>query len=709
MEVRLENIHSDMHTIGSYVSFHGAPSFGRRNRQPDADSLRSVSSVRSVMSSMSSVWSSLTGSNPEAKEAKQKAQYKEDLKYLYSCFTKIPALRLSPDHKARPIAGFEEFPFDTAVPLFVFKNVSSLEICDLDFRTFYGWDRFAEQLRSLTVRNASLEDPIELLQNVVLDDAEKRRNRSSKAQVPTTPSTSGPSWFSGSPRKYFDIVPPGPGPMTPHQRRPSLGPGLALDKGASAESRKAGESGSNSPPRPSTSRQTSLQKPSGRPGTSYIRRSSGSSGSSRHEMTPRHSTSDLLMMGILPSTKWRFLRHLSLAENGLTHLTVTSLAPVAGVLQSLDLSGNLFTEVPEALASLTHLRALNLSNCMIESLSSLLKNPLPAITTLNLRSNRLLSLAGIERLYSLERLDLRDNRLHDPTELARLTGIPDIADLYVIKNPFTKTHSEYRVTIFNLFRSSPGHVQDVCIDTMGPIYHEKKHLVDRVPEPASRPVVKPPVDEESDEVPALQQMIDTPVGISVDQTSGASASRGHRRSTSDLGPRSTTKRKKAPRRRVVELAQTEQRVSSHIAEAPTEAPDLTELPPMPHTPTTESDQPTTPEASQSHQRPLAVRPKLDTGFTSPMKTIPRIRDSSDDEASPLQSPQGLDPTTDLYRQKIEALKDELGPNWLSALGDERLAESRGPNKSLSPTKRASSGVRPEHPSRGVSVGGRTLG
>ncbi|KAK4507299.1 hypothetical protein PRZ48_001034 [Zasmidium cellare] len=716
MTVRLENLHSDA-APSNYVSFLGhAPK--SRGKQSDADSLRSVSSVRSVMSSMSSMWSALTLSNSAAKAEKQMAQYRDDIKYLYSCFTKIPALRLSPDHRARLISGYEEFPFDTAVPLFAFKNVSSLEVCDLDFRQFYGWDRLAEQLRSLTVKRAGVEDPIDLLQNIVLDDAERRRKRSSKTQVPTTPSTPGLPWPSGSPRaRQAELARSISSPTSPFaealQRRASVGsPQMLLRAGS--DGRPAGQSrqSSNSPPRPATARHGSIHK--AHPTRSgKNRRSSGSSGSSQHEMTPRHSASDLLSMGILPSSKWRFLRHLSLAENSLTHLTTSSLAPVANTLQSLDLSGNMFNEIPDALASLTQLRALNLSNCMIESLSSLSRSPLPAITTLNLRSNRLLSLAGIQRLFSLERVDLRENRMHDPAELARLTGIPDIVDIYVMKNPFTRTHSNYRVTIFNLFRSTPGHVNDVIIDTMGPLYHEKKYLVDRVPEPASKPVVKPLLEDEQQQPGGEAE--DTTFNAGVEPVPKASSHPGHRRTTSDMGPGSTIRRKKAPRRRIVELSQAEQRAQSQTEDVPAEppVPELTELPPMPHTPTTESDQPSTPEATPYHTVPsthlqqeetLAVRPRLDTAFTSPTPP-PKIRDASDDENSPIRSPEDLGSNTDLYRQKVEALKSELGPTWLSALNEN---ESQARHRSFSPASRTST-VRPDHPHRGVSVGGLTLG
>lgn len=717
MTVRLENLHSDA-APSNYVSFLGhAPK--SRGKQSDADSLRSVSSVRSVMSSMSSMWSALTLSNSAAKAEKQIAQYRDDIKYLYSCFTKIPALRLSPDHRAHLISGYEEFPFDTAVPLFAFKNVSSLEICDLDFRQFYGWDRLAEQLRSLTIKRAGLDDPIDLLQNIVLDDTERRRKRSSKTQVPTTPSTPGLPWPSGSPRaRQIELARSVSAPNSPFaeqlQRRASVGSPQMLLRAGSDGKAAAGQSrqSSNSPPRPATARHGSVHKArTSRSGKD--RRSSGSSGSSQHEMTPRHSSSDLLSMGILPSSKWRFLRHLSLADNGLIGLSTSSLAPVANTLQSLDLSGNPFSEIPDALASLTQLRALNLSGCMIASLSSLSRSPLPAITTLNLRNNRLLSLAGIQRLLSLERVDLRENQLHDPAELARLTGIPDIADLYVMKNPFTRTHSNYRITIFNLFRCSPGHVDDVTIDTMGPLYHEKKHLVDRVPEPANKPVVRPlPEDEQSQ---AWEEREGVTYNAGVETVPEASSHPGHRRTTSDMGPSSTIRRKKAPRRRIVELSRAEQRRQGHpedvIVEPP--VPELTELPPMPHTPTYESDQPSTPEATPYHTAPstqmhqgatLAVRPTLDTAFTSPTPP-PKIRNASDDENSPIRSPEDLGSNTDLYRQKVAALKSELGPTWLSALNED---ESQTRNRSFSPASRTST-IRPDQPHRGVSVGGRTLG
>ena len=142
------------------------------------------------MSGMSALWASfgIGASISAARTERAKQALQADLKYLYSAFTKIPCLRLAPDWRARLIRGYEEFPFDSAVPLYVFKNVQALEVNSIDFRQFFGWDRLADQLRSLTLKRASIDDPADVLIDIVLDDMDKRRRRTSKAQAsPTNP------------------------------------------------------------------------------------------------------------------------------------------------------------------------------------------------------------------------------------------------------------------------------------------------------------------------------------------------------------------------------------------------------------------------------------------------------------------------------------------------------------------------------------------
>ncbi|RAL59499.1 hypothetical protein DID88_006612 [Monilinia fructigena] len=219
MNVRLENLHADT-SAANYVSFL-SQSQRPKGRGSDSGSVHSVSSVRSVMSGMSSLWSNfgLGSGSSAARTEKQKAAIEADLKYLYSAFTKIPCLRLAPDRRARLIEGYEEFPFDSAVPLLVFKNISALEISDIDIRQFFGWDKLAEQLRSLTVKRAGVDDPADLLINIVLDDMDKRRRRSSKAQMSPT-STFIPA---SSPRRsptmsHAELVKSSSAPGSPDER-----------------------------------------------------------------------------------------------------------------------------------------------------------------------------------------------------------------------------------------------------------------------------------------------------------------------------------------------------------------------------------------------------------------------------------------------------------------------------------------------------------
>ncbi|KAK2765327.1 hypothetical protein FQN54_008171 [Arachnomyces sp. PD_36] len=699
MSVRLENIHTE--ASPAYVSFLSRP---QRSRT-DKDSIHSVSSVRSVMSGMSSLWSSIgLGKESASKSEKAKAAIEADLKYLYSSFTKIPCLRLAPDHRARLISGYEEFPFDTAVPLHSFKNLSALEIIDIDFRSFFGWDRISEQLRTLTVKRANLDDPADLLTGIVLDDIDKRRRRSSKSQpspVLGWSANATPQPVQGS--EFFHSTSAPGSPITGNSFGAGSSPqGSPRARGCSDGMRTHNRTGSISPTRPSSSKYRHARGSS----TKIRRKGSGSSNSSENSMGQRNSsTQSLLVAGFLPPSKWRFLRHLCLADNSLTTIGPAGLAPVANTLHSLDLSSNLFAEVPDSLASLVSLRALNLSNCMIDSLHSLSRNPLPAITALNLRGNRLRSIAGIERLLSLERLDLRDNNLTDPTEIARLTGIPYIREIWVSGNPFTKTHSNYRVTIFNLFRRTPGYSEDIIINSSGPGYSERKQLVSRAAEPESAPVVRPiepdnivTVDKGAHTVLAPPDLVypeidpekrTVPVTVQSQYAVGSSRrKKGPRRKIVDI-----SREESSSIRKVMESEDTDSMSRSDIVgsftdtEFPGDMSPKSECEPLTQTTTIES---------VATQR----APQLD----KPDHVIPNIKGMD------------LNGGGDAYRQRLEALKNEVGSGWLTVLGDEVWDNKVNKDVSIAhvrPNLDAPITIRPSPVQRTSSqvlaTGGRTLG
>ncbi|KAL2260406.1 hypothetical protein VTK26DRAFT_5586 [Humicola hyalothermophila] len=686
MKVRLENLH-DTTTSANYVSFLGQ-SQRSKSRGSDVGSIRSVSSIRSVMSGMSALWASfgIGSSISAARTERQKAALQADLKYLYSAFTKIPCLRLAPDWRARLIKGYEEFPFDSAVPLYVFKNVQALEVNDIDFRQFFGWDRLAEQLRSLTLRRASIDDPADILIDIVLDDMDKRRRRTSKNQASPSRPVAGAATPRRSPTvSSSDLVKSSSVPTIPDARKStadlhvgsmssefgaehngSTGPDsrraslVRIDSDEPKSPAKEIRTRSHSPRRPSNSRNPSANVRS----SHKIRRSgSGSSHSSLSDSwhNSRGGLSNLLSTSILPATKWRFLKHLSLADNSLTTIPAASLAPLANTLHSLDLSSNLFTQIPDSLATLTALRALNLAHCMIDSLHSLIRNPLPAITALNLRANRLQSIAGIEKLFPLERLDLRDNRLTDPMELARLTGIPEIREIYVEGNPFTRTHRDYRITIFNLFRRTPGYTEDITIDATGPTYSEKRYLVERVEEPPAVPVVKPPPPE----IPAVD--VSKPAIIYDAPPKEAAVLRkerpAHKTASSEVNTNST-RRRKAPKRRIVDLATND----SSVPPAPPVDRPVADV----HAALdSESNYRTSqPPETQAH----LVESPVPSSTQFPSPDVPR----NDTDVIPqlpamFRSPGGnvdWGVGGELYRRKIEALRDKVGNGYLSVLSEE---------------------------------------
>jgi Leucine-rich repeat (LRR) protein len=130
----------------------------------------SLSSIRTSLSAVSrlslgvSIWA-----RPEPPSVDQ------ELKYIFSSFTKIPALSLRAPGPKKIIEMAADPPNENALPLDSFRNLQSLECIDIDPRTLLGWDRLSESLWSLTMKRSGLDDVSDLFINAVLDDAARRR------------------------------------------------------------------------------------------------------------------------------------------------------------------------------------------------------------------------------------------------------------------------------------------------------------------------------------------------------------------------------------------------------------------------------------------------------------------------------------------------------------------------------------------------------
>ncbi|KAK9238143.1 hypothetical protein V1525DRAFT_432157 [Lipomyces kononenkoae] len=624
LSIRLESMQADGYPT-NYVAFlnRSYRNYSRDNFS-DTKSIQSEASFRSTMSGVSAIFSIRSF-------LENKTGIDEDLKYIYSAFTKVPALRLAVDGKAKVIDGFEEFPFDRAVPMVAFKNISSLELLDIDIRAFYGWHTVSERLKSLSVKRGPLDDPVELLVDLVLDDMDRRRNR-----------TSTPTPVYANPTSEGDDL----------QDSSRHLPDTLLTRTTSRSSRtsiRGPESVSRSPTRASSQSSAQLDHPRSDSTSSAVSTSSSYDDSASPPMS-------------LGPMNWQFLRHLTLSDCGISSISNESMIPLGSSLVSLDLSYNLLISIPEALSYLSSLAALNLSYNAISSLHSLTHHPLPAITALNVRGNRLASLAGLDRIASLERLDLRDNVLTDPTELARLTVAPNISEVWVLGNPFVKTHnSSYRITIFNVFRQTPGYENDILLDGSLPGLLEQRSLAERVEESVPSPIATrypsysgANTDKAGKDSTKLEDNDLLPVfkGFNIFGKSSPVQGRGAK----------TQQREKIDKPFIRQSDSVRDNISTSLTSART--PAINVINPSPRS-----------TKKKSGRRRIVELDLPDSGDDQmSTKGCGSVVSSSKSPASfsPPLSPADNDWTRqgEEYRKRIEALRNDFGSGWLSVLSEE---------------------------------------
>ncbi|KAJ7045439.1 leucine-rich protein [Mycena alexandri] len=121
-----------------------------------------------------------------------------ELKYLFSSFTKLPALSITAPTRKLIAELAAEPPNENALPLDAFRNLQSLECTDIDPRALLGWDRLAEGLRSLKIKKSGLEDVSDIFVGAVLDDQARRAGSTSRQRRRRIPngSTRPPSAYA---------------------------------------------------------------------------------------------------------------------------------------------------------------------------------------------------------------------------------------------------------------------------------------------------------------------------------------------------------------------------------------------------------------------------------------------------------------------------------------------------------------------------------
>ncbi|KAK0212935.1 leucine-rich protein [Desarmillaria ectypa] len=174
--MRLEALGIDIGTLDVRVDAPSRP-MSYINLFPDTDKSETLS-LASFRSSLSAVSAFSLGGGWWGKP--EQPSLDSELKYIYSSFTKLPALSVTGPGRKIISELANEPPNENAIPLNAFKNLQSLECVDIDPRSLLGWDRLAESLRSLRIKKSGLEDISDIFIGAVLDDQARRDGSTSR-------------------------------------------------------------------------------------------------------------------------------------------------------------------------------------------------------------------------------------------------------------------------------------------------------------------------------------------------------------------------------------------------------------------------------------------------------------------------------------------------------------------------------------------------
>ncbi|GEQ70362.1 hypothetical protein JCM33374_g4038 [Metschnikowia sp. JCM 33374] len=399
----------------------------QRNFESDARSISSINSMKSIVSSASVYWMSFSFS-------KDPRVIQKDVKYLYSSFTKIPCLILTPRTKINSVSGYEEYPCDTSVPLKMFKNLQVLELVEYEPNEVYGWHHLSEKLRILIIRNTKVANLSDILYTLVTDDEHGRSSftmrRQPKKSLERVRTNDGSDLTTTNTHTHT--------PTNPGRKRALT----ATSLGAPAPI-------------------SQLQRES-----AFVdHRISPMTSASAHEPSP------------LPANKWFHLKQLTVTESSITQIPGFVFKPLSNLVK-LNLSNNLLEDVPGGLEHLPQLKYLNLADNYITSLKNL-PATLNQLITVNFNNNKIEDLTGVEHLSALEKIDLRRNKLENLSSLLPLVKqvsgpASKLNNIFISNNNLQRT---YRADLFNLFNAAkPKNV--IKIDDSRPGYFERAMLLD---------------------------------------------------------------------------------------------------------------------------------------------------------------------------------------------------------------------------------------
>ena len=166
----------------------------------------------------------------------------------------------------------------------------------------------------------------------------------------------------------------------------------------------------------------------------------------------------------LDNKLWKKLGFLNLRENSISEIDDSiNLCPN---LRMLLFGANKLQEI-DNLHRMTHLSTLEVADNSLESVE-VLHMKLGQITRLDLSNNRIRSLNGCSKLYSLLHLNASGNKINDLESVFPLNKLPNLENLNLQGNPVT-TAVDYRIKVFESFGKR---CSDLCLDNELPTQQE---------------------------------------------------------------------------------------------------------------------------------------------------------------------------------------------------------------------------------------------
>lgn len=449
----------------SFLSNHYYNTKAKRisNYASSINSNNSMTSMSSVKSAFSTLWNSfsLNYNNPASNKGHPDSEADEVtmfdnpaivnyLKYLNISMSKITSLRLAPDVHSKLIKNFEEYPFDRATPLTIFRNLQFLEIDNVKPNDIFGWNLLASMLRIFTIKNVDMNNRLYMIFIELPWQDQNNRNTKHMAE------NSGMLLFKDDFNISTSSLPSSPintssfnynntSLMSSQSNASSISAGSSPSMNGEKKkgNRKKHKSFSTLRKKKASGRHQTLNNTSSNDQNDHHHaRSTGNMASLNNKAASSSSSTAHLpsVSGneLYPSlshpfyeSKWKYITYLSFTNTNLS----TLLSPkdngelsdeffkLFENLTFLDLSKNRFRHIPTSIKYLTNLKSLNLNDNMISDVKvfrkmyarnkekDTYKFSIKNLNVLLLKNNSISNLEGIECLVHLTKLDVSNNKI----------------------------------------------------------------------------------------------------------------------------------------------------------------------------------------------------------------------------------------------------------------------------------------------------------